>query len=106
MILHILTGAVGLAVAMRLRLVDPIIQPIQIDPITVEDSDPFGNSQATTTTPSPYMTNPPSMYSIEPVLEPTLGQNELSVNATSDDMDICKRLTGKVRVDAGCMGRQ
>ena len=95
---------VSLTYGMKLRLGadDPVIQPIHVDEITAEDENPV--VETTKSTPSPYMANPPSEYVIEPVLEPALGANELTVNVTRDDMDLCNRLIGPARIDAGCQG--
>ena len=95
--------SVGITLGFRFRLGgnDAIIQPITIQEIS-DEPNPAGDV-VVTTTPSPYVTNMASEYAIKPTLQESLGENEMRVNATSDDLNLCNMLTGQVRIDAGCL---
>jgi hypothetical protein len=111
--IRLIVVSFALASGLRLRLggSDAVVQPIAIEEITEEPNpnapkvDKDGNP-IVNTTPSPYKTNLPSVYAIEPVLNSTLGENEMRVNATAADVDLCTMLTGQVRIDAGCLQQE
>jgi hypothetical protein len=106
--IRVLLGICGAASGLRLRLGgdDPIIQPIVVDAITTEDNTPVGGNENKPPEPSPYMANPPDTYQIDPVLESAVGNGELTVKVTNDDIDLCSHLIGQARVEAGCLGKQ
>ena len=105
--------------AVRLRDDPPVqvrIAPIDVDAISADappvevQFDANGNPQVVdpnpTQAPSPYRPNDPSVYAIETTLNASLTENALKVNATDEEMDMCKYLTGQVKIDAGCLGAQ
>ena len=90
--------AVGLGSGLSLRG-NPIVQPIRVDKIDAEDSGQ--TTEVEITTPSPYQSNDPSVYKIEPELKETLEPTDFEVELPG--IGICAQLTGQAKVDAGCL---
>ena len=117
MITHFFVGlTVCLGVHLRNHDSDIVLETIEVAPITV-DTPPMevevGADGQTTVIdyskpvvppPERYAPNDPSVYSIETEYNQTLSGEQLSLNTTEGDVDMCTYLNVEARVNLGCMG--